>query len=455
MRSRTLQSSTFQLSLLYTVIFAVSVFGPFAFIYDETVSSIDREINASIDAETRSLMTDQERLGGAGLIDVVNERTADPADLDTIYLLADRDKRPLAGNLIEWPRNGVQEARWYLFEIEAIEGGRETSHHIRSRVEVLPGPYFLLVGRDIHERDKVRDTVRRAVGWALALAFGFGIPGGVLMSRRVLRRVDRIAETARQINDGDLSRRMAVGTSGDEFDRLSEGLNVMLDRIDRLMTGMRTVSDSVAHDLRSPLTHLRNRIEQALREAQDTEAYRKALRAALSDTDRVLTMFNALMTVARAEADLGRQEMERIDLGQVADGVVELYEPLVEERGMQIATSIAPDAMVRGHRQLLAQAIANLVDNAIKYSPSGERIALTVTVEEHEVRLSVADSGPGIPVSSRGEALGRFVRLAGGETPGYGLGLSLVAAVAQLHRATLLLEDNTPGLRAVLVFPRA
>lgn len=455
MRSRTLQSSTFQLSLLYTVIFAASVFGPFAFIYDETVSSIDREINASIDAETRSLLTDQERLGGAGLIDVVNERTADPADLDAIYLLADRDKRPLAGNLIEWPTNGVQDGRWYLFEIEAIEGGRETSHHIRSRVEVISGPYFLLVGRDIHERDKVRDTVRRAVGWALALAFGLGVPGGILMSRRVLRRVDRIAEAARQINEGDLSRRMPVGDAGDEFDRLAEGLNAMLDRIDRLMTGMRTVSDSVAHDLRSPLTHLRNRIEQALREAQDTDAYRKALRAALSDTDRVLTMFNALMTVARAEADMGRQEMEPIDVSEVADGVVELYEPLVEDRGMQIATSITPNVMVRGHRQLLSQALANLVDNAIKYSPSGERIAIGVAVEGDTVRLSVSDSGPGIPEESRGQALGRFVRLGGGETPGYGLGLSLVAAVAQLHRAQLVLEDNTPGLRAVLVLPRA
>jgi signal transduction histidine kinase len=229
----------------------------------------------------------------------------------------------------------------------------------------------------------------------------------------------------------------------------------MLERIDRLMTGMRTVSDSVAHDLRSPLTHLRNRIEQALREGQDTDDYRKALRAALSDTDRVLTMFNALMTVARAEADMGRQEMELVDLGQVAAGVVELYEPLVEERGMEIAASIVPDAMVRGHRQLLAQAIANLVDNAIKYSPSGERIALTVAAEGAEIRLSVADSGPGISPDSREQALGRFVRLAGRETPGYGLGLSLVAAVAQLHRATLLLEDNTPGLRAVLVLPRA
>lgn len=455
MRSRTLQSSTFRLSLLYTVIFAVSVFGPFVFIYDETVSSIDREINAAIDAEARGLITDQERLGAAALIDVVNERAADPADPDAIYLLADREKRPLAGNLIEWPVNGAQDGRWYLFEIEATEAGRETSHHIRSRIEVLPGPYFLLVGRDIHERDKVRDTVRRAVGWALALAFGLGVPGGVLMSRRVLRRVDRIAETARQINEGDFSHRMPVGKSGDEFDRLSEGLNAMLEHIDRLMTGMRTVSDSVAHDLRSPLTHLRNRIEQALRDAKDTESYRKALRAALSDTDRLLTMFNALMTVARAEADMGRQEMERIDLAQVAAGVVELYEPLAEERGMEIAAAIAPEAMVRGHRQLLAQALANLMDNAIKYSPSGDRIMLTVTVEGDEVRLSVADSGPGIPTAAREAALGRFIRLAGGETPGYGLGLSLVAAVARLHRATLVLEDNTPGLRAVLVLPRA
>lgn len=455
MRSRTLQSSTFRLSLLYTAIFAVSVFGPFAFIYDETVSSIDREINAAIDAEARGLIADQERLGAAALIDVVNERMADPADPDAIYLLADREKRPLAGNLIEWPMNGVQDGRWYLFEIEAMEGGRETSHHIRSRIEVLPGPYFLLMGRDIHERDKVRDTVRRAVGWALALAFGLGVPGGVLMSRRVLRRVDRIAETARQINEGDLSHRMPVGKSGDEFDRLSEGLNAMLERIDRLMTGMRTVSDSVAHDLRSPLTHLRNRIEQALRDAKDTEAYRKALTAALSDTDRLLTMFNALMTVARAEADMGRQEMERIDLAQVAAGVVELYEPLAEERGMEIATASAPEAMVRGHRQLLAQALANLMDNAIKYSSSGDRIMLTLAVEGGEVRLSVADSGPGIPTTAREAALGRFIRLAGGETPGYGLGLSLVAAVARLHRATLLLEDNTPGLRAVLVLSRA
>jgi signal transduction histidine kinase len=453
------QTSTFRFALVNLAVFVASMIIPFAFIYSSTVGSIDAETNAAIIAEIKGLADEYERLGHDGLVDVIADRSSDPGDKDAIYLLADSDLRPLAGNLSVWPADTAVDGQWIQFTIDQVDNGDGKNdsrpHRVRAQAFRLPGNELLLIGRDIHERAAFQRRITVALGWALAITLGLGVTGGTLMSRYMLRRVDAITQTSRAIVDGTLSRRMPVRGIGDEFDRLSENLNQMLDQIEQLMTSMRTVTDSVAHDLRGPLTHLKGRIELALRGAPDPKAYRSALEAAVTDTDRILTVFNALIEMAKAESGVGRTEMAALDLGLVAADVADLYEPVAEERGLAMTAEIADGAMLLGNRQLLAQALANLIDNAIKYTPPGGAVALSIASDSRFVRMTVADTGPGIPASERNRVLERFVRIRPDPSiPGSGLGLSLVAAVARLHRASLELADNEPGLKVTLVFPK-
>ncbi|MFO0995559.1 MAG: HAMP domain-containing sensor histidine kinase [Alphaproteobacteria bacterium] len=463
--SRLFKSSFFRLTLLYTAVFVVSIAVAFALIYGTTVRAIDNETNSAIEAELRSLEDDYARLGLASLIEILNTRSMDPADPDAVYLLADAKLKPLAGNILEWPLESVPDGKWLRFRVQSIQGGVDTTHHIRALVAPIGGDGHLLVGRDIQDSLRVERVVTRALAWALALAIGLGLSGGVWMTRRVLGRVERIAETSREINQGALSRRMPVGDSGDEFDRLSESLNVMLDRIEQLMTGMRLVTDSIAHDLRGPLTRLKSRIELTLRNPADTEADRGALTTVLAEADRVLAVFNALVAVAQAESGASRGSMESLSLRPVVEDAVELFEPLAEEKGISLVSNLAEAGPIRGHRQLLSQLVVNLLDNAVKYVPQGGEIRVAVRGDDRLVTLEVADNGPGVPAAERGRALERFGRIGSNETPGYGLGLSLVAAVARLHEAALELGDSglvgpggrgdgRSGLMVTLRFPR-
>ncbi len=460
-RTRLFKSSIFRFTLIYTAVFGLSVALPFGLVYETTVSSIDRETNAAIVSELRALGDEYERLGLESLVEILNERSLDPTDRDAIYLLVDDAFRPLAGNILEWPKERIPDPAWLRFDMQIVEGGQSTTHRIRSQVLHLSGGSYLLVGRDMQQRRRVQSSVRGALGWALALALGIGIPGGIFVSRWVLRRVERMAETSLEINQGDMRRRMPVGEAGDEFDRLASSLNAMLDRIEQLMTGMRAVTDSVAHDLRAPLTHVKGRIELTLRGPRDAEAYRSALTDALAETDRILDVFNALVAVAQAESGVTRDQMAVVDVGDLARDVVDLYEPLAEDRGLALVLSAADGAWARAHRQLLAQALSNLIDNAIKYTPEGGRIAVGVRRADGQVEIEVGDSGPGIPEGERERALERFARIGHPATPGYGLGLSLVAAVARLHDAKLAVGASdpgrkvSPGLKVSMVLPGA
>lgn len=449
------QTSTFRLALVNLLVFGVAMFIPFAFIYTTTVGAIDTETNAAIVAEIKGLADEYEREGRAGLVQAISERSADPDDKDAIYLLADANLKPLAGNLSLWPTETAVDGQWVQFSIDKDENGDATAHTVRARVYRLYGNELLLIGRDIHERHAVQERITVALGWGLAMTLVLGLTGGLLMSRYMLRRVDAITQTSRMIVEGTFSRRMPVRGTGDEFDRLSENLNQMLDQIEHLMTSMRMVTDSIAHDLRSPLTHLKGRIELALRGAPDAAAYRSALLHAVAETDRILSVFNALIEMARAESGIGRAELASIDLAAVAADVVDLYEPVAEERGLAMNADIAEGAVMLGNRHLLALATANLIDNAIKYTQPGGAIDVSVQSDPNAIRLMVSDNGPGIPTADRSRVLERFVRVgADPSIPGSGLGLSLVAAVARLHRATLELGDNAPGLRVTIVFPK-
>jgi signal transduction histidine kinase len=327
----------------------------------------------------------------------------------------------------------------------------------------LPGGFRLLVGRDLEERERLYHIVLSAGRWSVIIVIVLGLAGGLFVTRRVLRRVDAMTETTRTIMDGDLGGRLPVAGTGDELDRLAENLNVMLERIEALMQGLKEVSDNIAHDLKTPLTRLRNRAEQALRVAKTEPEYRSALEGTIDESDGLIRTFNALLMIARAESGQARDDMTEFDAAEISHDIGELYEPLAEEKGIALKVDADSPAPVHGNRELVSQAIANLVDNAIKYSELAPEaaagrtpeIVVKAASENERVLLSVADNGPGIPEADRTRAVERFVRLEQSRSqPGSGLGLSLAAAVARLHGGELTLEDNQPGLKAVIALPR-
>jgi hypothetical protein len=290
-----------------------------------------------------------------------------------------------------------------------------------------------------------------------------GIAGGLFVTRRVLRRVDAMTETTRSIMGGDLGERLPVAGTGDELDRLAENLNIMLERIEALMSGLKEVSDNIAHDLKTPLTRLRNRAEQALRTAKTEPEYRTALDAIIEESDGLIATFNALLMIARAESGQARDNMTEFDAAEIAHDICELYEPLAEEKGIALKVEAEAPAPLKGNRELVSQALANLVDNAIKYTEPGgaavngaaPEIVVRALNDGDRIMLTVADHGPGIPEGDRARAVERFVRLEQSRSqPGSGLGLSLAAAVARLHGGELILADNEPGLKSIIALPR-
>ncbi|MEO1248766.1 MAG: HAMP domain-containing sensor histidine kinase, partial [Pseudomonadota bacterium] len=313
----------------------------------------------------------------------------------------------------------------------------------------------LLVGRDVHASEQFRRRIIEAFAWSLGLTVLLGLLGGWFFARRLLARVDAVGTAASGMIEGDLSGRITLDGSGDEFDRLTAQLNDMLARNEKLMTGMRLVTDSLAHDLKGPLTRLKGRIELALRAPEDQRDDRAALTDVLAEADRALSLFEGLLRIAEAESGLTRADFANLDLSDLVLGVVDLYEPVAEEQSIEIAASAPDNLTVHGHGRLISQAVANILDNAVKYVPSGGRIEVSTEQEtDGPVTLTIADTGPGITEEDRERVLNRFVRLdEARSTAGSGLGLSLVDAVARLHDAKLTLDDNQPGLRISLVFP--
>jgi signal transduction histidine kinase len=322
----------------------------------------------------------------------------------------------------------------------------------------LPVCYLILVVRDVGEREQFREIIGQAFFWAIALMIGLALVSWFFVSRRVLKRIDSVSATSRQIMQGDLSGRLEVTGSGDEFDRLAASLNAMLERIELLLHGLKDVSDNIAHDLKTPLTRLRNRVETALAGPADGDKYRAALEATIEESDGLIKTFNALLMIARIEAGSPDGGMTNIDAAAVVRDVAELYEPAADEKGIELAVDAPGPIEMKASRELLGQALANLIDNAIKYAGSAEgrtpRIAVSTRKDGESFVLTVADNGPGVPQEDRERVLERFVRLeASRSQPGSGLGLSLVAAVARLHHGTVELSDGGPGLIVTLRLP--
>ncbi|HKQ45051.1 MAG TPA: HAMP domain-containing sensor histidine kinase [Rhizomicrobium sp.] len=454
LRTGLLRTQAFRIVLVYVLLFAFSVTALLFFTYWNTRRTLDGQTDRIIEAEITGLSEEYQHFGLQGLAETVRSRSLHLGQ--AVYLLSDRLQRPIAGNLDSWPQISGLPGGMVEFDYERPVDGKLESRRARGRVFTLTGGFTLLVAQDVHDRYLTERMFTTTLPWTVALILVLGTAGGALMSRNMLRRLDAINRTSREIIAGDLTRRVPLTGSGDEFDSLAENLNRMLDRIERLMKGLREVTDSVAHDLRTPLNRLRNRLEESAARIAAGGAQASEIERAMAETDQLIGTFNALLLIAETDAGTTRAAMSPLDLGDVAADVVELYEPLGEVRNIALAMAPGARVVIEGNRSLIAQALANLVDNAIKYTPAGGQVRIGAVVTDDSVDLSVADSGPGIPVADRPRVIERFVRLeASRNSPGTGLGLSLVAAVAHFHGAELVLEDNAPtGLKAMLRFPK-
>jgi signal transduction histidine kinase len=456
-----LRTTAFQLTLAYLLIFilfAVSLLGYFAL---NTRRLITEQITRTVNTEIGRLREQYNEAGIRGLVLVLDLRSRRPGS--SLYLVTTPTGEGLAGNVGSLEPGVLDHPGWLETSYRRIEAPDGVEHRALVQVVELPGGFRLLVGRDLEERERIYGIISNAGRWSFALVVVLGLAGGFFVSRRVLKRIDAMTDTANTIMAGDLGGRLPIAGTGDELDRLAGNVNAMLERIEALMRGLKEVTDNVAHDLKTPLTRMRNRCEQALRGEQGRD-YRAALESTIAESDDLIRTFDALLMIARAESGQARGNMDEFDAAEIARDVGELYEPLAEQKGLVLKIDAPAPAAVRGNRELVSQALANLVDNAIKYAgPDASKIngaAAEILVKAgadgERITLSVADRGPGIPEADRGRVVERFVRLEQSRSePGSGLGLSLASAVARLHGGELRLEDNRPGLRSIIALPRA
>jgi signal transduction histidine kinase len=456
-----LRTTAFKLTLVYLgvfILFAASLLAYFAL---NTRRLITEQITATVNGEVNGLSQQYGQGGLRRLVIVVDVRSRRPGS--SLYLVTTPSGEGLAGNVGSLEPGVLDRPGWLETNYHRLESPEGTEHRALVRVVQLPGGFHLLVGRDLEERERLFGIIVNAGQWSLALVIVLGLLGGFFVSRRVLSRIDAMTGTAHTIMAGDLSGRLPVAGTGDELDRLADNVNAMLDRIEALMRGLKEVSDNIAHDLKTPLTRLRNRCEQALRAATGEASYRAALESTIAESDDLIRTFDALLMIARAESGQARDNMVEFDASEIARDVGDLYEPVADEKGITLKIDASIAAPVRGNRELVSQALANLIDNAIKYAGPGGKvngvpaeIVVRAGNDGERITLSVADRGPGIPDADRGRVVERFVRLEQSRSePGSGLGLSLASAVARLHGGELKLEDNHPGLRTTIALPRA
>ncbi len=441
-------SASIRLAALYGLVFGLSTLALVAFLWWETAGLLDRQVEVAINADAQSLAERWQEGGIVALVATIGERIRENVGDDAIYLLTDTAGHALGGNLTHWPSGVARPDAWYELPVE--RAGIRSLARVRSFD--LPGGYHLLVGRDVRTRAQLRHLLTDALFWALFIVIALGVLGAVVMRSLFRHMLANVSATAAAISAGNLAQRVRLSGRGDEFDRLAETINDMLDRIARLMDGVRQVSNSIAHDLRTPIARARARLEDAGAHAACEEDLRAAVERATADLDAVVAVFEALLRIAEIEAGARRSAFAPLDIAPLLADLAELYGAAAEERGLHLALTLPIRLPAYGDRELIQQAVANLLDNAVKFSPSGSVVGLAAVGAAGVVRISVSDAGPGIPEADRVRATERFFR---GEsarsTPGMGLGLALVQAVAQLHGGELRLEDAGPGLRAVLM----
>lgn len=450
------RTTAFKLSFAYLVVFTLFAFVTLGYVAWSAQKLLTDQFVSAIESEINSLAGIYRNGGLRRLVNAVERRSRTPGA--SLYLVTTGLGERVAGNVGALPPGVIDRVGQFETLYNRTDETDAKPSVALVRVYLLPGDFRLLVGRDIEERIRLRDVIHRAFGYSLLFIGVLGCLGSWFIARRVLKRVDDMTDITRDIMAGDLDGRLKIAGTGDELDRLAQNLNDMLERIGELMRGMREVSDNIAHDLKTPLTRLRNKADEALRTAKSPDELKAALEATIEESDNLIRIFNALLMIARLEAGNAREGLADFDAAEAVRDVAELYEALAEEAGVSLDVSVENDLPIHGNRELLGQAMANLLDNALKYGAAHDGSSQTITVSaqrvDGEVQIVVADRGPGIPEAERHHVLERFVRLESARSrPGFGLGLSLAAAVARLHEGRLILEDNDPGLRVVLLLP--
>jgi len=451
--AKTLSSSTFKLALIAILTFGVMVAAIFIYVYASTSSYVRSRSDHVIQSEFASLQATYDRSGRDGLVALIHERLADKSFADNFYLLTDAAGAMLAGNPAVAPLPSGDARGWQEFRLAPAAPGAKTSSLVRAMIERMANGDRLLVGRDISELDKFTDQIRLALIFGLALIFVLAAVASILVTRRTVGRIEQINATSRDIMQSGLDKRIPLRGSHDEWDRVAENLNLMLDRIETLMDEVKQVSDSVAHDLRTPLTRMRGRLEKAFhrpRSAQDDEVL---IGDTIADLDAVLRIFASLTRIAQIETVARKSGFRTVNLAEIAGEVVELYDAAAEQDATCLTMTGEPELLVTGDRDLIFDAIANLVDNAIKHGRAGGHVEVATERSDGEAVITITDDGPGIPADQHDRVFKRFYRLEQGRcAPGNGLGLSLVSAVARLHGARIEMLDNAPGLTVRLWF---
>ena len=455
-----LKTTAFKLTAIYMgvfVIFSIVAVGYIAYTAGERLK---RQLDNAITSEITGFSSNYQRLGIRGLLDHVQSRSQQPGA--PALLITNFQGRLLAGNIPSLPAGFLQLDRNSLHPLpydRTDPTGEVESTLAMVRIFDLPGGFNLVIGRDIGEREEFKRIISGFVLIALAALALLGFLSWYLVGRRVLYRIDRMSATSQKIVAGNLSERLAVEGSGDEFDRLAGNVNNMLNRIEGLMAGLKDVSDNIAHDLKTPLTRMRNRIESVLAGNADEAELRSVLETTISESDHLIRIFDALLRIARVEAGSAFGSDGAMNLNQVLADIVELYEPVAEEAGIMLRAQVQATAIIiKANRELISQAVANLIDNALKYARAANgqeaKIDVTLRVAENQALICIADNGPGIDEKDYSIITKRFTRLERSRSlPGSGLGLSLVSAVAKFHGGTLSFGDNQPGLIVTLSLP--
>ena len=455
--NRLLRATAFKLSFVYLVIFTTCAMLMLVYVDSSVRKVLYQSYVSSVEAELFDLGGQNDTAGQRALITVIQQRMR--ARGASLYLLTSPDKHLIVGNVPAMPAtNVINEGAPFEYTFNDEQGKL-----IQAVVQIqrLQDGSYLMVGRDLAQLAELRGMIRNASDWSIVLAGVLGCLGGWFIARRVLSRVDEMTADTMDIISGNLSSRLQVAGTGDELDRLAESINEMLDRIEELMMGLKQVSDNIAHDLKTPLTRLRNRADEALRSAVTVEDLQGALGDVIEESDNLIKIFNALLMIARLEAGHASENLSYFDAASVTADVAELYEAVAEDEGVRLSLRVAHPLRIYGSRELLGQAIANLIDNALKYGPPAEDgkpaplVVVEVKSEADYGIISVSDQGKGIPdAADKARVLVRFTRLESSRSlPGFGLGLSLVSAVASLHGGYVKLEDNHPGLLVKLILP--
>jgi signal transduction histidine kinase len=448
-------TTAFRLSVGYTLLVTLAVSVTLGSAYLLTESLITDEVDLIIDTELQSLEEKFARSGVPGVTDEINLRIDSWGRIGAVYMLADANFERIAGNVTDWPFDGMPTERWPEFEIGTIEPGRRAVHPVRAAVRTLPGGDLLLVGTDISQGRRFADKFRFATLWGIGLSTLAAALAGFWFSSRLARRVGQVADTCQRIMAGEAGRRLPVAGTRDEFDSLAVSVNRVLDRLEEQARTLRATFDSAAHDLRAPLHLLRTRMDALLMRTPPLEpAVYESVDAALREVEHLQRTLATLLQIALAESGAPLAAPAAVDLAELAAELAELFEPLAAAQTLELVCVTEGPALVQGNRQLLAQLLTNLIENGLKYVPARGRIELSVRPVSGAVRLSVSDNGPGIAAEDRARAGQPFVRF-GADTAqhGSGLGLSLVAAIVRLHRGRLELQENHPGLKVVIELP--